>query len=172
MRARCKTRFFPLAILCGGLVAVLSMVLDPGMVLGHGKGHRIGADEHPAIKARHMLMDNAGFAAKTAGQMVKGAAPYDPLKAGLALRMIQTTAHTMANYFPEASKPAAGSKSEAAPKIWSDMAGFLAEVEKFKAASTAAVKPAGQGLEAFRGAFLQVVKSCKSCHESYRIKKE
>ena len=150
----------------------LFIVAAGGTVFGHGEDHKIGADEHPAIKARHMLMENAGFATKAAGMMVKGETPYDAVKAELAMRMIQTTAHNMQNYFPDASKPGPKSKSEAAPKIWTDMTGFLAEVAKFKTATSAAIKPAGQGEDAFKAAFISVTKTCKSCHETYRIKKE
>ncbi len=161
-----KTRIYTLAILSALSIAAT------GTALGHGENHQIGADEHPDIKLRHTLMDNAGFATKTAGKMIKGEAPYDAAKAELAMRSIETTAHTMDKYFSPASRPGPNSKSEAAPKIWEDMQGFLAEVEKFKKVASAAVKPAGQGADAFRAAFISVTKSCKSCHESYRIKKQ
>ncbi len=158
----------PSLILASVLFIALFFV---GTVSAH-KNHMIGAKEHPAIKARHKLMADSVFAAKQAGGMVKGATPYDAGKAELAMRLISAAAFNMDKYFPKASIPKKGSKSEASPKIWKNMADFLSEIEKFKTSSNAAIKLAGQGEDAFKGGFMGVMKSCKSCHENYRIKKQ
>ncbi len=151
--------------------AIFIALLSAGNVYAH-KNHKIGASEHPAIKARHKLMADSVFAAKQAGMMVKGATPYDAGKAELSMRLISAAAFNMDKYFPKASIPKKGSKSEASPKIWNDMADFLNEIEKFKVSSNEAIKLAGQGEDAFKGGFMKVMKSCKSCHENYRIKKQ
>jgi len=151
--------------------AIFVMLLSASVTQAH-KNHKIGASEHPAIKARHKLMADSVFAAKQAGGMVKGATPYDAGKAELAMRLISAAAFNMDKYFPKDSIPKKGSKSEASPKIWQDMADFLNEIEKFKTSSNAAIKLAGEGEDAFKGGFMSVMKSCKSCHENYRIKKQ
>ena len=156
------------------LATVFFLVASSGAhrVHAHGKGHQIGKDEHSAIQVRHELMTSAALATKTAGAMLKKKMPYNPMTAELAMRTILSTAVTLDSFFPAASKPGKGSKSEASPKIWTDMEGFMKEAQMFKIAAGAAAKTAGKGEAEFKEGFLKVIKSCKSCHESYRIKKE
>ncbi len=153
-----------------GVMMPLALLL-PSSTLAH-QGHKIGAEEHPAIQARHKLMADSVFAAKQAGKMARGLEAYNAGKAELAMRLIGAAAFNMNNYFPKESIPKKGSKSESSPKIWKNMKDFQAEIKAFQSSSTQAIKQAGQGDDAFKQGFGLVMKSCKSCHEKYRIKKE
>jgi cytochrome c556 len=63
------------------------------------------------------------------------------------------------------------SQSRARPEIWKDQAGFKKAVDDYKAktvALAAAAKSSDQG--AIKVAFEATAKSCKDCHEQYRVK--
>ena len=121
------------------------------------------------IKTRQAIMDTVGTAAEAGGKMVKGEAPFDARVAQLALRAMNAASYGYGFYFPEGSET--GGETEAAPKIWEDRNGFEAELAKFQQASAKAVAAKPADLASFRTSFGEVTQSCKSCHESYRIKK-
>ncbi|MCC2097296.1 MAG: cytochrome c, partial [Hyphomicrobiales bacterium] len=56
-------------------------------------------------------------------------------------------------------------------KIWEDMDGFKAAVEKMRGDLDAAIAAAPQDKAAFMPVFQQVAGNCGACHEAYRIKK-
>lgn len=128
------------------------------------------AAEDP-IAARQALMSNNGAAAAVAGGMMKGEIPYTPAVGKAVLAAFNATGATYGDFFPEGSFDPA--KSKASEKIWTDRAGFLAELEKFHAAAMAGVEAAGRegppDLEAFKAAVDPAFGSCKSCHEAYQI---
>lgn len=120
------------------------------------------------IAERKALMKTVGFSAKAAGAMVKGEAPFDPVKAELAMRAINAAATGLPHLFPDTSKT--GGETEASPRIWEDMAGFVKQAEGLASQSSAAIG-AAKDADSFKTAFGEVTKFCKSCHESYRVKK-
>ena len=61
--------------------------------------------------------------------------------------------------------------TEASPKIWEDMAGFQAKVDKFKADAAAAAAAPPQDVEALKATLGAVGSNCGGCHETFRIKK-
>lgn len=129
----------------------------------------IGAAAADPIADRKALMKTVGFSAKAAGAMVKGEAPFDAAKAELAMRAIHAAATGLPHLFPDSSKT--GGETEASPKIWEDMKGFLHQAEELKEHSAEAIEAAKKDAEAFKTAFGGVAKYCKSCHESFRVKK-
>ncbi len=129
----------------------------------------VGADD--PVKARRALMKGVvGKNAKLALQMVKGETPFDAAKAGAVMAAISDVPDRYVKLFPEGSDM--DPETEASPKIWQDMTGFLAAAEKLKIDSAAASTAAAQGEAQFATAFNKVVENCKACHEAYRIKKE
>lgn len=124
------------------------------------------------IAARQAIMDANGAAAAAAAAMLKQEIPYSPAVAKSVVASFNATAHTIGDYFPEGSVDAA--KSEAAPKIWEDRAGFDAAIAKFATDVSAAAQASGKDgppdLAAFQAAVQPVLGNCKSCHESYRLK--
>ena len=123
------------------------------------------------VEERKELMKSVGKSLKVAIPMVKGEAPFDAAKAEEAMRTINGVPDKFAKLFPEGS--GTHPKTEASPKIWQDMKGFLAKAEDLKVASAQAMVAAGKGADAFKAAvFGSLVKTCKGCHEGYRIKKD
>jgi cytochrome c556 len=130
----------------------------------------LGADDPIAV--RQALMDANGGAAAVAGAIMKEEIAYEPVVGKAVILAFSASAHTFGDFFPEGSDDAA--RSDAAPAIWQDGAGFEAELETFETAVAAAVEASGRNGPADKAAFATAVqpimKSCGSCHETYRVK--
>ena len=117
---------------------------------------------------RHELMEDVGGAAKNVGKMMKGEAPFDAAVANESLKTWAAAAEVFGDMFPEGSE--SGYDTEARPTIWSDREGFDAQLAQFADKANAAVAANPQDLDALKAAAGPVFKSCKSCHEDYRVK--
>ncbi|MCB1475899.1 MAG: cytochrome c [Rhodobiaceae bacterium] len=122
-----------------------------------------------AIATRQAVMKDNGAAIGALAKMVKGEAEYDALAAQLAMRTIHSAAVGFDSLFPAGSET--GGDTAASPKIWEDMEGFRMAAAKMAEDASAAIGPAGQGLDSLKGAFGAVAKNCGSCHDAYRVKK-
>ena len=122
--------------------------------------------DNPIVK-RQNVMKSVGAAAGVGGGMLRKQIPYDANVGALVLATFSASGHVFGDYFPEDSKQ--GNKTEAAPAIWEDRAGFDAELAKYRDAAKAAFESKPADLEAFQKAFVSVAQSCKSCHTSYRV---
>jgi cytochrome c556 len=119
---------------------------------------------------RHDLMESAKDAAKSVGGMLKGEQAFD---AAIAMESFGTWEHvaaTAGSLFPEGSET--GHDTAARETVWTDRAGFEAELEAFSTAVSDAIEAAPQDLEALKVAAEPVFKACKSCHEGYRVEDE
>lgn len=129
------------------------------------------AAEDP-VAVRQTLMDGNGSAAALAAGVMKDEVPYSPAVGNAVIGSFAATAAAFGSFFPEGS---AGGDSTAAPKIWEDPAGFQSELEKFATAANAARAAAGKDGPADKAAFVAAVQpifdTCKTCHETYRIRK-
>jgi cytochrome c556 len=118
------------------------------------------------IMTRKALMDANGAAAGTGGAMLKGEVPFH---AGVGKGVFVTmrgVAYAYGDYFPAGSDQG---DTKASPKIWEDMAGFTAALQKFQQDVDAALAANPQDLEAFKAAFGTVTGNCKACHDVYRL---
>ena len=122
------------------------------------------------IKARHELMEDTRDAAKVIGGMLKGEKPFDADAAMAALMVWKKTATEAGDLFPEGSET--GQDTEAKATIWTDRDGFNAALEKFSTAVDAAIAANPDNLDALKAAAGPVFKTCKGCHEGYRVEKE
>lgn len=140
-------------------------------LLAVSAGVALAADD--PIATRQALMEANGGAAGLSGGMLKGEMPYSPAAAKAALATFHATSLAFGDYFPDDSKT--GGKTTAAPKIWEDAAGFEKALSKFQADAAAGFEAAGEDgpadLASFKAAVMPVLGNCKSCHETYRIKK-
>jgi cytochrome c556 len=121
------------------------------------------------IEDRKAIMKGNGRDTKMAGDMLKGAVPFDAAAANKILANYAAAAKAFPAHFPANSKT--GGETEAAPAIWDKPADWKAATAKFQAdtAAAAAMKPADAA--SFGKAFGMVTANCKSCHEAFRIKK-
>lgn len=118
-------------------------------------------------EVRHELMEDVGGAAKSIGKMMKGEAPFDAAVANESLRTWADAAAAVGDLFPEGSET--GYDTEAKATIWTDRAGFDEQVALFAKAANAAVAANPQSLDELKPAAGAVFKTCKSCHETYRV---
>jgi cytochrome c556 len=129
------------------------------------------------IAARKALMKANGDAAKNAGAMIKGDAPFDLAAVHKIFAAFEDAAAKMPALFPASSKPGDTSADSdpfsASPKIWNDdnMADLKARFTKFGEDAKAA-DGSVKDLDGFKAALGDIGKSdCGACHQLYRIKK-
>ena len=122
------------------------------------------------VEDRQELMKSVGKSLKVAIPMAKGEVPFDAARAAEAMRTINGVPEKFVKLFPEGSDMHL--KTTASPKIWENMKDFLAKSVELKMASAQTMAAAGKGADAFKAAvFGPLLKSCKACHDTYRIKK-
>lgn len=121
-------------------------------------------------EARHELMEGVGDAAKPVGEMLKGEREFDAALVAQSFETWKDAAARVGDMFPEGSET--GYDTEAKATIWSDRAGFDAEIQGFADAVDAAIEANPQSLDALKPAAGGVFKTCKSCHEGYRVEDE
>lgn len=130
----------------------------------------VNAADDP-IATRQAIMSSVGAAAGLGGGMMKGGIDYTPAAGKAAIAAMRAASVSFGDYFPEGSE---SGDTEAAPAIWSNRAGFDAEIAKFVAASEKAMAASGRpgpaDFDAFKAVFGPVLGSCKSCHEGFRVK--
>ena len=122
------------------------------------------------IADRKAIMKERGGLAGNLAKMAKGETPFDAAAVLTALQGLKANDQKLDI---DALFPAGSDKGDttASPKIWEDMAGFQAEVDKFKAVTAAAVAAPAQDIEALKLQVGSIGQACSSCHETYRIKK-
>lgn len=123
------------------------------------------------IADRRAVMKENGKHVGVLVKMVEGEAPFD---AAAVLAALTALNDNVQKIDVAASFPAGSDKGDtfASPKIWEDMAGFQAMVDKFKAVSAAAVAAPAQDLEALKQQVGTIGHTCAGCHETFRLKKE
>jgi len=127
------------------------------------------ADDDPR-HVRHELMEGVRDAAKPVGQMLQGAREFDAEVVKSSLAVFKDAAATMGDLFPEGTET--GMDTEAAPAIWEDRAGFDAAIATWQEAIDNAIAANPASGEELGPAAGPVFKSCKGCHDNYRIAKE
>lgn len=120
---------------------------------------------NPAVKARMDLMKEVQDATAVLGKMARQDLPFDTAKAEAArLKLVET-----ATEIPRAfAAPETDPNSEARPAIWRDWDTFQSSAERMQ---TVAQTLDTGSLDALRAGMGKIGKSCKSCHEAFRIEK-
>jgi cytochrome c556 len=120
---------------------------------------------------RQALMKDQGKTVGSVTPIVKGEKPFDADAVMTALKHLNEDAQKIdvAALFPAGSDQG---KTTVSPKIWTDNAGFIAAVEKYKKDAAAAAAANPKDLDSFKVAFKQVTDNCGTCHQAYRIKKD
>ena len=122
------------------------------------------------ISDRQAVMKENGKHVGVLVKMVQGEADFDAAAVLAALTALNDNVQAIdiAASFPAGSDQG---DTTASPKIWEDMAGFQAEMDKFKAVTAAAVAAPAQDIEALKPQLGAIGQTCSSCHETYRVKK-
>jgi cytochrome c556 len=127
--------------------------------------------QQDALKNAQTVMKATGKNTGTLAAMVKGEKPYDQAAVNASLAVLEETARKLPTLFPESMK---GQPSDddysASPKIWENKADFSAHIATF-AKVVADAKGNVKNLATLKAAVLTIGKSCSSCHETFRIKK-
>ncbi|QPC87173.1 cytochrome C556 [Mesorhizobium sp. NBSH29] len=123
------------------------------------------------IEDRQAIMKANGKAMGTLSAIIKGEKPFDAALVLDTLKVLNDDAEKFdpAVLFPVGSET--GGDTTASPKIWEDMAGFQAAVDKFKADTAAAVAAAPQDVDGLKAVMDTVGSNCASCHQGFRVKK-
>jgi cytochrome c556 len=130
-------------------------------------GHN-ASPEQQAMDARQSHMGLYGFNLGPLGAMVQDKMPYDAEVAAAAAANLAALASIDENRYWVEGTDSSVEGSRAKAEIWTDAAGFEAEIAGLSTATTALAAVAGDGLDAMKAAFGPVGKSCGSCHEAYR----
>jgi len=128
----------------------------------------LAADD--VIEQRQDLMEHTGDAAKVVGDMLKEKEPFDAAAAMAALEVWKNTATEVGDLFPVGSET--GHDTEAKSTIWSDREGFDQRIDDFSNAVDEAIAANPTSLAALGEAANPVFKTCKGCHENYRVEKD
>ncbi|MBT9290419.1 c-type cytochrome [Prosthecodimorpha staleyi] len=121
------------------------------------------------IKQRQEAMKAVGGAMGALVKMVKGEEAYDSAKAKAAVETMAAKAKGFDALFPAGSDK--GAENAAAPKIWTDMAGFKAALAKLEQVAGAQAAVAGKDLDGVKAAVGALSGTCKGCHDDFRLKK-
>ncbi len=117
-----------------------------------------------AISQRKAFMKKNAQHGKAVTAMIKGETPFDAAVVTAAFAHWGDTAAALPKLFPDNSK---GGDTRALPKIWTDRAGFEAQIATFSKA-VAAGKAKATNIEGLKASFPSVSKVCADCHEGYR----
>jgi cytochrome c556 len=139
---------------------IRSILLASVLVLMFPMSHVIAGES--SQEQRHELMEDSKKAAKVVGGMLKGEVVFDADAAMASLKSWVEISGQFGDLFPEGTET--GYDTEAKKEIWSDRAGFDAELKKFGEAANAAVAANPQSLDELKAVAEPVFKSCKGCH--------
>jgi cytochrome c556 len=126
------------------------------------------ADSDPILE-RQQLMEDTRDAAKVVGGMLKKKQPFDAEAAMQAFKVWKKTASEAGDLFPDGS--GTGHDTEAKVTIWTDRDGFNKKITDFSTSVDAAIAAKPDSVEALNAAAGPVFKTCKGCHEGYRVEK-
>lgn len=118
---------------------------------------------------RKELMEQVGAATKTVTLMARGQKPYNAKVAAGAMSTIAKHWAAFVKLFPDTSKT--GGDTTAAARIWDDPKEFEQIGAMMMKDAEAAAATADNGLDAFKTSFDPVAKSCRSCHQTYRVRR-
>ncbi|WP_395447621.1 c-type cytochrome [Aminobacter sp. UC22_36] len=122
------------------------------------------------IADRQAVMKENAKQVGTLVKMVKGETPFDAAAVVAALTALNNNVQKIdvAASFPAGSDQG---DTTASPKIWEDLAGFQAQVDKFKAVTAAAVASPAADIDALKAQVGTIGQTCGTCHEAFRVKK-
>jgi len=138
------------------LIATLLLPLAAGTVI---------AQSDP-IAARKAVMKGVGDQTAIGAAMLKGEAPFDATKAAAIFKTFSEAGAQFGSLFPAGSDKG---DTKATAAVWSNRAGFDAELATFNKAVAAGAPNVGTA-DGFKAAFTEVAKSCRTCHTEFKAR--
>lgn len=135
--------------------------------LAAGMGVAIAADN--PIESRQEMMKNVGASIGVIAKMAKGEMDFDATQANLAMRAINNAALGYTFLFPAGSET--GMETEASPKIWENMAGFVEKAKALEGVTAKAIATPATNLDELKAQLGMLGGTCKACHDEFRVKK-
>ncbi len=128
------------------------------------------ADNHDPIAQRQALMEDTRDALRPLIGMTRGQVDFDAETVSNSLAVFATTAEQAPALFPEGTET--GGDTEAKATVWSDRAGFDQAFTNFGEAVAAAQAADIQSLDQLQPQLQGVLKTCRDCHDGYRVEKD
>lgn len=122
------------------------------------------------VKERMDMMEKLGKSMKTLKSLVRSQSDFDADRVAELAHAIQEMSNHIGDKFPQGSNEA---PSEALPAIWQDWDRFTGLIEQMKVEAVKLGDVAGDGDQRrVLRQFVELGKTCKSCHTDFRMKKE
>ncbi len=140
------------------------------LVLGAGASFQASAQVKPEVlvKQRQAAMTLQGKYFGPIGAMMQGKMPYDAAVVARNSAFLEELAKMPWDGFQAST---ADLKSDAKPEIYKEMDKFKSNWEKFEVNASKLAAAAKSGDQnAVKAAFGEVGKSCKGCHDDYKVK--
>jgi cytochrome c556 len=130
------------------------------------------ADFDSQIEARQAWMEVLGYNVGVLGAMTRGKMDYDADLASAAANNISLAAQmNNGSMWPQGSDMDSHDDTVAKAALWANFGDAGKYLGDLKTASAALAGEAGNGLDALKGAFGPVGKTCSGCHKQFRAKK-
>ena len=125
------------------------------------------AGEDP-IEVRDELMEDTREALKPLGAMAKGEKDFDAEVVSASFETWKHVGMKFGGLFPEGTETGGG--TEAKSTIWTDREGFEQALAEFNEAVEAGIAAAPTSVGELKPVLGAVTKTCKGCHDGYRVK--
>lgn len=156
--------------------AGIAMVLTAGALLIVSQFITSQANSHGGatgiVKERMDSMVNMGKAMKSIARMLKGVEVYDASRVSAASKVLKMhSGEAMTQLFPQSVK---SKHSEARQEIWIEWEEFQALAEQLRVSAETLITLSSSkedNREKIQAVFNAIGKSCKDCHQKFRLKK-
>ncbi len=128
------------------------------------------ADGDSPIEQRQHLMEQTRDALKPLIGMTRDQVAFDAATVTQSLAVFEKTAVEALPLFPEGSD--SGFDTEAKATIWTDRTGFEMAFMRFGAAVEEAQDADINSVETLQPALQGILKTCKGCHDDFRVEKD
>lgn len=146
------------------LIATLTCLGLTTGALAHGGATGI-------VLERMEEMKSIGQAMKTIAAQAKGERDFDQAAIRESAAAIEGHARKAATLFPDTPKSRNGARTEATPAVWAERERFDELMDELRRdAGKLAARP-DLSREALGPALAGLAQTCKTCHETYRVKK-
>jgi cytochrome c556 len=159
----------------GSSLALAAAVAFAGVIFAAGQsvpGEAPATSPAEIVKARQQGLKALGAAFKVIRDELRGDSP-DAAKIRTASADITRAANAIDSWFPVGTGPQAGLKTDTRAEAWSDAAGFVAARDSFvREASRWAQLVNSTDVASWKDASEALGRSCKGCHDKYRLKRD